>query len=107
MNSYIRKRILLILDIILVGAALLGAYLLRFEGYLDRYFEQYKDMVVFVIIIYIFSNWVFGLYRKMWRYASIQELLGIFWSASFSALFTFLLFWVLDTKIPRSVLLMT
>ncbi len=83
------------------------AYLLRFEGYLGIYWEQYKDVVVFVVLIYIFSNWVFGLYKKMWRYASIQELLGIFWSATFSALLTYILFWVLDTKIPRSVLLLT
>ena len=98
---------LLILDIVLVGAALLGAYLLRFEGYLGRYFEQFKDVVVFVILIYVSVNWLFGLYRKMWRYASIQELLGIFWSATSSALLTYLLFWVLDTQIPRSVLLLT
>lgn len=107
MNSFIRKSILLLLDIILVGAALMGAYLLRFEGYIGSYWEQYKDVVVFVILIYIISNWIFGLYKKMWRYASIQELLGIFWSATFSAFLTYFLFWVLDTKIPRSVLLMT
>ena len=107
MNSYIRKSILLILDIVLVSAALLFAYLLRFDGYLGLYFEQYKDVVVFVVLIYITINWLFGLYKKMWRYASIQELLGIFWAATFSALLTYVLFWVLDTKIPRSVLLMT
>lgn len=85
----------------------MGAYLLRFEGYIGSYWEQYKDVVVFVILIYISSNWFFGLYKKMWRYASIQELLGIFWSATFSALLTYILFWVLDTQIPRSVLLIT
>ena len=107
MNSFIRKSILLILDIVLVGAALLGAYLLRFDGYLGIYNEQFKDVVVFVVLIYLANNWLFGLYKKMWRYASIQELLGIFWSATFSALLTYILFWVLDTKIPRSVLLLT
>lgn len=85
----------------------MGAYLLRFEGYIGSYWEQYKDVVVFVILIYISSNWFFGLYKKMWRYASIQELLGIFWSATFSALLTYILFWVLDKQIPRSVLLIT
>lgn len=106
-NSFIRKSILLILDIILIGAALMGAYLLRFEGYIGSYWEQYKNVVVFVTLIYLGSNWIFGLYKKMWRYASIQELLGIFWSATFSALLTYILFWVLDTKIPRSVLMLT
>ena len=107
MNSFIRKSILLMLDIVLIGLALMSAYLLRFEGYIGSYWEQYKDVVVFVILIYISTNWVFGLYKKMWRYASIQELLGIFWSATFSALLTYILFWVLDTQIPRSVLLIT
>ena len=83
----------------------MGAYLLRFEGYIGSYWEQYKNVVVFVTLIYLGSNWIFGLYKKMWRYASIQELLGIFWSATFSALLTYILFWVLDTKIPRSVLM--
>lgn len=95
------------LDIVLIGAALMGAYLLRFEGYIGSYWEQYKNVVVFVTLIYLGSNWIFGLYKKMWRYASIQELLGIFWSATFSALLTYILFWVLDTKIPRSVLMLT
>lgn len=107
MNSYIRKSILLLLDIILVSAALLFAYLLRFDGYLGIYSRQYIDVVVFVVLIYVANNWLFGLYKKMWRYASIQELLGIFWSATFSALLTYILFWVMDTKIPRSVLLLT
>ena len=107
MNSYIRKSILLILDIILISIAFFGAYTLRFEGYIGYYFEQFKDAVVFVVIIYLINNWLFGLYKKMWRYASIQELLGIFWSATLSALLTYVFFWGVEIRIPRSVLLIT
>ena len=107
MNSYIRKSILLILDIILISIAFFGAYTLRFEGYIGYYFDQFKDAVVFVVIIYLINNWLFGLYKKMWRYASIQELLGIFWSATLSALLTYVFFWGVEIRIPRSVLLIT
>lgn len=105
MNSYIRKSILLILDIILVGISLLISYLLRFDRISNFYFEQYKDVVMFVVAIYIINNWIFGLYKKMWRYASIQELLGIFWSTTCSAFLNYILFWGIGTRIPRSVIL--
>lgn len=107
MNSFIRKSILLILDILLVGAALYGAYLLRFEGVLGYYFEQYKDTVLYIIGIYIFINWLFGLYNKMWRYASIQELLGIFWASTVSGVLCYLIFWGININVPRSVILLT
>ena len=53
------------LDIVLIGLALMSAYLLRFEGYIGSYWEQYKNVVVFVSLIYLGSNWIFGLYKKM------------------------------------------
>jgi len=107
MNTYIRKSILVILDILLVGLALLSAYFLRFDGDLSYYFEQYKNIVIYIIGINIFINFIFGLYNKMWRYASIQELLGIFWSTSVSALLYYLVFWGISINVPRSVIVLT
>lgn len=107
MSSFVKKSILLILDIVLIGLAFLSAYLLRFEGYLGGYLNQFLDTFVFIIIIYVTDNWIMGLYKKMWRYASIQELLGIFWSVTISAILSYILFWVIDVQIPRSVLLLT
>jgi FlaA1/EpsC-like NDP-sugar epimerase len=43
----------------------------------------------------------------MWRYASIQELLGIFWSTSVSALLYYLVFWGISINVPRSVIVLT
>ena len=107
MNSFIRKSILLILDIILIALALFGAYLLRFEGYMGYYFEQYKDIVPFIIGIYLLGNWLFGLYNKMWRYASIQELMGIFWASTVSSVAFYIVFWGININVPRSVILLT
>ena len=107
MSSYIKKSILLILDIVLVTIALLFSYLVRFDGFPGQYIEQFKDVVVFVVSIYVFDCWAFGLYKKMWRYASIRELLSIFWSTTLSAVLTYILFWGMNIRIPRSVLLLT
>ena len=107
MNSFIRKSILLILDIFLIGLALFGAYYLRFDGSLGIYFEQYKDIVIFTIGIYILVNFIFGLYNKMWRYASIQELLGIFWASTISGVLCYLVFWGVRINVPRSVIMLT
>lgn len=107
MNSFIRKSILLILDIFLIGLALFGAYYLRFDGSLGIYFEQYKDIVIFTIGIYLLVNYLFGLYNKMWRYASIQELLGIFWASTISGVLCYLVFWGIRINVPRSVIMLT
>lgn len=107
MSSYIKKSILLILDITLVALAMLFSYYVRFDGFPGQYIEQYKDVIVFVVSIYVFDCWIFGLYKKMWRYASIRELLSIFWSTSLSAAFSYVFFWGMNIRIPRSVLLLT
>lgn len=107
MSSYVKKSILLILDILLVAFSLLCSYFVRFDGFPGKYIEQYKDVVVFVVSIYIINCWLFGLYKKMWRYASIRELLSIFWSTMLSAILTYVFFWGMDIRIPRSVLLLT
>ncbi len=107
MNAYVRKGILITLDTILVSSAFLAAYLLRFDGHLGTYWLQFLDSVFYLITLYIGSNMLFGLYRKMWRYASIPELLGIFWSSVVAGFLSYILFWGLGLNIPRSVLLLT
>ncbi len=107
MNSTVRKSILITLDTILVSSAFFAAYLFRFDGNLGNYSVQYFDNVLVIVAIYLVNNILFGLYRKMWRYASIQELMGIFWSSTLSTLLTYVVFWGLGTNIPRSVLLLT
>lgn len=108
MNSTIRKSILISLDIVLVFSSFFVSYLIRFDGNINALFlNQFKSNVIYIIAIYILNTLIFGLYRKMWRYASIQELLGIFWSVVVSMLLSYVVFWGLGINIPRSVLLLT
>ena len=72
----IRNRYILIGDLALIPIAVLGTFVLRFE--LGTLFFQYLPFAYWMIgaalvvkpIVYYF----FGLYRRLWVYASIQEL---------------------------------
>ncbi len=75
-RSYIRNRYVMIADIVLIFAAVLGSYVLRLE--LSSAFYTYLPSALWLIgcslaikpLVYYF----FGLYRRMWLYASVQEL---------------------------------
>lgn len=75
----IRNRYILIGDILLIPLAILGTWVLRFElgtlFYLYLPFAYWMIGVALVIkpVVYYF----FGLYRRLWLYASIKELLLI------------------------------
>jgi len=71
----IRNRYVLLVDLFLTAACVLGAYALRLEG---TFYYQYLPSAYWMIgvslllkpIIYYF----FGLYRRLWAYASTNEL---------------------------------
>lgn len=72
----IRGRFVLLGDILLIVAAAMGSYALRLE--LGAAFLQYMPTIywligVSIIIKPLFFEY-FGLYRRMWKYASVREL---------------------------------
>jgi len=71
----IRNRYVLLVDIFLTAVAVLGAYALRLEGlyfyfYLPSAFWMIGASLLIKPIVYSF----FGLYRRLWAYASTSEL---------------------------------
>ncbi len=72
----VRNRYLLLLDLILIVAAVFGAMALRFElGPLFFYYLPFAYWVLGVsLVIKPLFFYFFGMYRRMWVYASIREL---------------------------------
>lgn len=75
-NTTVRNRYMLLLDFLLITASVFGSYALRFEWgeqffyYLpSAYWMLGAALVIKPIVFYIF-----GLYRRLWSYASTQEL---------------------------------
>ncbi|MGH7701842.1 MAG: SDR family NAD(P)-dependent oxidoreductase, partial [Gemmatimonadales bacterium] len=72
----LRNRHLLLLDALLLPAATLLAYVIRFEG-LDWGMDQQHGAVVYILTslpIKLSICFSLGLYQRLWRYASVVEL---------------------------------
>lgn len=72
----VRNRYLLMLDLVLIVAAVFGAMALRFElGPLFYYYLPFAYWMLGVsLVIKPLFFYLFGMYRRMWVYASIREL---------------------------------
>lgn len=84
----IRNRHLLALDLALVPVATLLAFTLRFEGltWPGDYPGVAAKFLLFAIPIKISLLLVFGLYRRLWRFASVSELESILLATGISGL---------------------
>ncbi len=72
---------LILLDIFLVAVSLYFSLLLRFDFNIpSEYINLYKLSIIPVIIITLLFNSIFNLYTKLWKYASVDELLSIIYS---------------------------
>ncbi len=73
---FLRNRFLLIADLCLIVVAALGSFALRTDlGPLFRfYLPQAIWLVMIALLIKPFVFFYFGMYRRMWIYASTQEL---------------------------------
>ena len=74
---------LMLIDSVLVNLAAFGSFYLRFEGNIPQeYFLTYYHTAWAGTLIYLFVFSVFGLYNRLWQYASINELISIFFAVT-------------------------
>ncbi len=108
----IRNRYLLMGDIFLSLLSVLASFMIRLE--LFAIFDTYKIsllwMLGIVIIVKPIVYYFFGIYRRLWRYASIRELLLIIMAVSAASLIvTAIMLTLFATEVftgfPRSVLI--
>lgn len=108
MRRYLLPGFLLVSDILMIISASVMSLFMRFD---DIIFDQYIPSLVVelpaLIGSYVLFFFMFRIYRRIWRYAGIKELLAIVMSSLCGAV----LFWsftdVVGIVIPRSVHLMT
>jgi len=84
----LRKRtlFLMLIDAMLINLAAFGSFYLRFErfggGIPTEYYQTYYNTAVVATILYIAVFHVFGLYNRLWQYASTGELLSIIYAVT-------------------------
>lgn len=106
----IGKRIILLLaDIALVWFSFYFALLIRFEGNIPfKYFQDIQPLYFFSTIYCVGSFYLFGLYRKVWRYASVQELVTIIKAISIAySPLIIIVFWLKGVIYPRSAIVIS
>ena len=109
MKKNIAVSILMALDAILIVISFFLAFILRFEGKIfgnalgSMHFSVFLSNSVVLIVIKIVVFYFLGLYKSLWRYASIEEVVQVI-MASFAANAAVVSFMVISVQtLPRSI----
>lgn len=65
-------------DAVLVTLAFIGAYLIRLDGRIDGpYLHQLQVLIPTLVCTRLLANWGFGVYRRLWRYTGLTEIMEL------------------------------
>jgi UDP-GlcNAc:undecaprenyl-phosphate GlcNAc-1-phosphate transferase len=94
-----RRRVAeILIDVILITLAYFSAYLVRFEAQFDQfYFRQFVSTLPWVLMIKFAVFYYMGLYKSVWRYISVRDMLDIVKAVVLSS-FVILSFIVLSSR---------
>lgn len=68
----------IVLDSSIICASFLCAFLIRFDGHLSApYVHQVFTLAPIVVIFRMLANWGFGVYRRLWRYTGLTEIMEL------------------------------
>lgn len=86
-SVYRNLLIVFLIDILLICASIAGAYLIRFDFNIPAsYLSLLYRFLPWIVLIKLTSFYFFNLYRGMWRFTSIVDLLNIIKAASCGSL---------------------
>lgn len=104
MKTYIRRTTLVVSDLLLINLAIFMALIFRFDGSIPSfYLGIYLKTTAYLSLIKLIVYGMFGLYKSLWRYASIDELLQLFFAVAVESVLTFLFGQYTGLQLPRSV----
>ncbi len=104
MKVILRKILMVILDIGIINISLYLSLALRFDNDIPmQYFVLFKETYLMVTVIALCSFLVFNLYNRIWKYASIDELISIVLATSFSSLTVLGYTFMMRQTFPRSI----
>ncbi|MEW6130576.1 MAG: hypothetical protein AB1757_26310 [Acidobacteriota bacterium] len=76
--SYKRRIFEVLLDLVLVALAYYGAYLLRFDGEIpEQQMEILLKTLPILMLVQMAVFWFTGVYRGLWRYTGVNDLVTI------------------------------
>ncbi len=109
MNLNPRTLVIILHDIVVAALAWLGAYWLRFNLAVPPEFQAAAfSTLAWVVPLQAVVFWRFGLYRGIWRFASLPDLKRIVLAVGIAALLipVVLILFRVNAVVPRSVLIL-
>lgn len=103
-----RFYIILAADLLIFVGAFFAAYLLRFDFNLDPFFlSQIIKLLPFLLPGKVIIFFLFGLYRGMWRYTTVNDLCRLVQATIVSMLYYIIVIFFISgfERVPRSVFL--
>lgn len=82
-NHPIRNRYLLVGDVFLIAISVWGAYALRFDWMFSR--DEFPIFLACALVVKPVVFYLFGLYRRYWRYASLWDLIAVVFASTAAA----------------------
>jgi FlaA1/EpsC-like NDP-sugar epimerase len=102
-----RKLMLIIADVVFINLAIYLALLVRFDSAVpQRYIDCFIHNILIITVIHIVIFSLFGLYRSLWEYASIEEMMQIALSAVAATGLSFAAGLAIGDRLPITVYFM-
>ena len=77
-----RNRFILLCDVPVVALAAYGAFALRFDLLAPLYRDEFLPFLLLVLVVKPIVFVALGMYSRIWRYASVRDLLAVLLAAS-------------------------
>lgn len=98
-----RRLTLILLDSLLINLSAIVTILLKFDFYIPpKYIQIYIDYGLMNTLIMLIVYYLFNLYKSLWRYASIDELISVVLASASGAVMLNILHYLLKIKLPQS-----
>jgi FlaA1/EpsC-like NDP-sugar epimerase len=108
MKRKLRTVYLIAADIVLLTISILASFLLRFDGTVPEEFALVlQKYIISIILIKLVVLYFFKLYKSLWEYASIEEMMEIVAGVVFANIVFVAFMFFLQAKLPRSVYILT
>lgn len=102
-----RWMLLVLLDSILVNLSFIIAIYIRFDNLsTGNYLNTYLKYMLAVTLIKVIIFHAFNLYKSLWEYASIDELMGVLTATILGSLVSIAFLTLLQVNMPRSIYIM-
>jgi FlaA1/EpsC-like NDP-sugar epimerase len=102
--KWFRLAIFVTLDAATIAAAWWLAFFLRFDDLrFGGHRINYVNMIPYVVVCSIAMNFIAGIYRQVWRYATLHSALIILRASALGAMGSLFVAYMLEERVPRSI----